>query len=309
MGLGPPESASNRRADNIQTVLPESLMLETLKRRFTLIPRESLPKRVAAKLMDVAGIVLSRGVLLPPFSMRRTIGESRWQLKGEEFTIQGNHFVQKLIEDASLRPDSKVLDLGSGCGRIAIPLTKVLGTAGAYIGLEPMAKLVRWCLRKITPRFPNFEFRHCDIYNNLYNRTGTLRAESFTFPFESEYFDLVVATSVFTHLTPKAVQNYAGECSRVLKTRGKLFASFFLIENGTHGVNAGLDFDSIFEPNVARVIDPAIPERAVAYNTDWLVLQFDTKHLRLVPPIRWGCWTGKQPAYSGQDVLIFEKLP
>jgi SAM-dependent methyltransferase len=270
--------------------------------------RESLPKRIAAKLMDAASIVLSREELLPPFSMRRTIGESRWQLRGEEFVIQGNHFVQKLIEDAGLRPDSKVLDLGSGCGRIAIPLTKVLGAAGAYVGLEPMEELVRWCSREVTPCFPNFEFRHCNVCNSLYNRTGKLSAESFRFPLETEYFDLIVATSLFTHLTPKAVESYAGECSRVLKTGGKLFASFFLIENGMHGVNPGLDFDYVLEPNIARVIDPTIPERAVAYNTDWLILQFETKLLQLVPPIRWGCWTGKQPAYSGQDILIFEKL-
>jgi len=262
-------------------------MLETLKFRFALMPGESLPKRIAAKLMDVAGIFLGRDELLPPFSMRRTIGESRWQLRGEEFKIQGNRFVQKLIEDAGLRPDSKVLDLGSGCGRIAIPVTEVLSAAGEYVGLEPIANLARWCSKEITSRFPNFGFRHCDIYNNLYNRTGTIHPESFKFPFDTEYFDLIVATSVFTHLTPKAVENYALECSRVLKKRGKLFASCFLIENGIRGVNPGLDFDYVLEPNVARVIDPTNPERAIAFTSEWLVLQLENEHMRLLHPVRW----------------------
>lgn len=74
------------------------------------------------------------------------------------------------------------------------------------------------------------------------------------------------------------------------------------------GVNPGLDFDYILEPNIARVIDPAVPERAIAYSSEWLVSEFDAKQMRMMPPIRWGCWSGKQPAYSGQDILIFEKL-
>ena len=73
-------------------------------------------------------------------------------------------------------------------------------------------------------------------------------------------------------------------------------------------MNPGLDFDSILEPDVARVIDPAIPEKAIAYSTPWLVSQFEAKQMRLVPPVRWGSWAGKQPTYSGQDILIFDKL-
>jgi len=29
--------------------------------------------------------------------------------------------------------------------------------------------------------------------------------------------------------------------------------------------------------------------------------------LELAQPIRWGSWSGREPAYSGQDVLILEK--
>jgi SAM-dependent methyltransferase len=278
-----------------------------LKSRFVPVPGESLPKQIAAKFMDCAGIFLNRGELLPPFSMRRTIGESKWQLRGEDFKIQGSHFAGKLTDDAGLRPNSKVLDLGSGCGRLALPMTKILSTAGEYVGLEPIQRLVRWCSKEITPRFGNFRFEHCDLCNSLYNKEGAIRPESFKFPFDNGYFDVVVATSVFTHLLPSAVANYAKECSRVLTRGGRLFASFFLLENGTIGVNAGLNFCSVLQPDIARVVDLDVPEKAVAYSSDWLSDVFREKGMRLVPPIHWGCWTGRQPAYSGQDVLILEK--
>ncbi len=278
-----------------------------LPSRFVPVPGESIPKQLAAKIMDFAGILLSKGELLPPFSMRRTIGESKWQLRGEDFKIQGNQFARKLSDDACLCASSRVLDLGSGCGRLAIPLTNILSPGGEYVGLEPIERFVRWCSKEISSRFPNFTFEHCDLYNGLYNSTGTIRPESFTFPFENGAFDLVVATSVFTHLLPNAVENYARECSRVLACGGRLFASFFLLENGTVGVNAGLNFSSVLEPHIARVVDIAVPEKAVAYTSEWLLHVFGKSAMRLVPPIRWGCWTGRQPAYSGQDVLIFER--
>ena len=282
-------------------------MLETLKRLCVFVPGDSFPKQVASKVMDAAGVLLNGRELLPPFSMRRIIGESRWQLRGQDFKIQGNHFVQKLIEDAGLRPDSQVLDLGSGCGRIALPLTKVLNSTGTYWGLEPMESLVKWCSRRITRSFRNFQFQHSDIYNKLYNKAGEIRPEEFKLPFNSNQFDLIVATSVFTHLTTGAVKNYAAECSRVLKRGGRLFASFFLLENGTRSPDGGINFSCVLDQGISMVIDPTVPEKAVAYSSDWLLSIFGLQRLQLIPPIRWGAWAGRQPGYSGQDVVIFEK--
>lgn len=283
-------------------------MFEGLKRRCVFVPGDSFPKQIASKVMDAAGVLLNRGELLPPFSMRRIIGESRWQLRGQDFKIQGKHFAQKLTEDAGLHPNSQVLDLGSGCGRIALPLTRILDSTGSYWGLEPMEPLVRWCRRRITPSFRNFQFQHSDICNKLYNKAGKIRPEEFKLPFNNNQFDLIVATSVFTHLTSEAVEHYAEECSRVLRRGGRLFASFFLLENGTRSFDGGINFGCVLDPGVSMVIDPITPEKAIAYRSDWLLSIFGSRRMQSIPPIRWGCWTGRQPSYSGQDILIFEKL-
>ena len=272
------------------------------------IPHQSLSKNIATVAMDVLGAVVNLNELLPPFSMRRLVGEPRWQMSGRDFLNTGRHFVDKLTQDAGLTTDTRLLDLGSGCGRIAIPLTNIIRQSGRYVGLEAQRLLVLWCQRHITQAYPNFEFLHCDLYNRLYNPRGALKAEDLTFPFEQNQFNLVVATSLFTHLEPEAARNYIRESSRVLEPGGSMFATFFLLENGTRSVDGGLDFrHSYDEGGSVRVIDPAIPESAVAYSTEWLLPVFQAYGLRLAPAVRLGSWTGRQPGYSGQDVLIMKK--
>ena len=258
--------------------------------------------------MDLIGSLLTSGELLPPFSMRRFVGEARWQVRGEDFKFQGNHLVEKLVQDAGLLSNSRVLDLGSGCGRLAIPLTRLLGHDGSYEGLEPVPALVAWCSKAITRRFPNFRFQVADIQNALYNPAGSVRAEEFTFPFPENNFDLIIATSVFTHLTSKALINYAVQCSRVLRPGGRLFASFFLLDKGSRSPDGKINFSARVEGDpLAWTLDKELPERAVAFRSDALIPIFQARSLALEPPIRWGCWTGLQPAYSGQDILIFRK--
>ena len=267
---------------------------------------DSLPKRLVAWAMDWMQNIIYPRRLLPPFSMRRSVGQGQWELGGQQFEEHGRHLAEKLTEDASLRPESRVLDLGSGCGRIAIPLTKILRPPVYYRGLELMEPLVQWCDREITSRFPHFQFAHCYVQNALYNPKGGERPEAYRLPFKPSQFDLVIATSVFTHMLPAATQNYIAECARVLAHGGRFFGTFFLIDNGTSSVDGFLKFIHL-QHDIALSIDPQLPERAVAYHSDWLLNLFRRSKMRFLPPVRWGGWTGRQPAYSGQDVLIFEK--
>lgn len=64
-----------------------------------------------------------------------------------------------------------MLDVGSGIGRMARPLTKFL-TSGSYVGIDIVPRGIEWCQRHITSRYPNFTFQHADVYNKEYNPTG-----------------------------------------------------------------------------------------------------------------------------------------
>src|SRR5262249_42158007 len=139
-----------------------------------------------------------------------------------------------------------------------------------------------------------------------YNPRGKVDPASFSFPFEADSFDLVIATSVFTHLMPETVRNYIAECSRVVVPGRRFFSSFFLIENGVASADGGLVFKYPVQ-ETALWFEAIHPERAVAYRLEWLLNLLREFDFELVEPVRWGNWTGRTPWYSGQDVLILQK--
>src|SRR5436190_20773342 len=104
-----------------------------------------------------------------------------------------------------LEASHRVLDVGCGCGRMAIPLTRYLDATGSYEGFDIAATAIDYCRRQITPRHPNFRFKVADIHNGTYNPAGRTSAANFAFPYEQGEFDFAFATSVFTHLLPEAM--------------------------------------------------------------------------------------------------------
>ena len=100
------------------------------------------------------------------------------------------------------------MDVGCGIGRMAVPLINYLTEVGSYDGFDIIKPNINWCMNNITPRFPHFRFQHVDIYNKHYNNTGTLQANTFSFPYPDESFNFVLLTSVFTHMLPVDLRHY-----------------------------------------------------------------------------------------------------
>lgn len=84
----------------------------------------------------------------------------------QEFQDIGQAFVRECKEYCHLLPNSNFLDIGSGIGRIAIPLTDYLSSTGKYEGFDIMPANVQWCQDNITTRHPGFCFKVADIFNN-----------------------------------------------------------------------------------------------------------------------------------------------
>ncbi|UCA50521.1 class I SAM-dependent methyltransferase [Streptomyces sp. WA6-1-16] len=51
-------------------------------------------------------------------------------------------------------PAHDVLDAGCGAGRIAVPLTDVLGEKGSYLGFDIVPHAIEWCSSAMTPKYP-----------------------------------------------------------------------------------------------------------------------------------------------------------
>jgi SAM-dependent methyltransferase len=100
-----------------------------------------------------------------------------------DFIKIGEEFAGYFIEMGMLKPNEKVLDVGCGIGRMALPLTKYMNRRGEYWGFDIVKEGIDWCTERYTPRFPNFHFLFSNVYNQHYNPGGKQRGSEYVFPF------------------------------------------------------------------------------------------------------------------------------
>jgi SAM-dependent methyltransferase len=222
-----------------------------------------------------------------------------------DFAETGDEFLAHFTDLAGLRSSDRVLDIGSGIGRMARPLTRVLDPArGSYEGFDVNRDGIGWCRRRYR-RHPNFNFRVADLYNRRYHPGGAQKASEYRFPYDDRSFDLVIATSVFTHLLEEEAEHYVAESARVLVPGGRLFATFFLLDDASRAQiaagNAGLPF--LDPAQHVAVLSEDLPEEAVAYDRGWVGDRLAAHGLKPAEP-RPGTWSGRDDGLSFQDIVV-----
>lgn len=229
----------------------------------------------------------------------------------EVFKENGEEFLRHYIELAALTPHERMLDVGSGIGRKTLPLVRYLSQQGSYEGIDIVAKGVRWCREKYTPKFPNFRFQLIDVYNHLYNPEGKVSAKEYRFPFADREFDFVIMNSVFTHMMAEDVENYLAEVARVLKIGGRCLISFFLLNKDAieliEAEKSTLDFRYRFGP--AKAISREMPEDAIAFDENYVADLYERSQLEMKRPIHYGSWCGREKYLSYQDLVLATRTP
>ena len=217
-----------------------------------------------------------------------------------------------LIEHAFLKPSERVLDLGCGIGQKARVLATYLDSAGSYEGLDIVPAGIDWCQEKYV-RHSNFHFQLANVYSAHYNATSKNLASEYTFPYESEEFDLAFLSSVFTHMLPRDMERYFMEISRVLKPGGRCVISFFLLNSESlRRTDAGLNtikvpFRYESETGICLIADSASPETTVAHEERYVRELYDRNKLS-VTEITYGSWCGRRELIQSlQDVIIAVK--
>ncbi|MBI5915141.1 MAG: class I SAM-dependent methyltransferase [Bacteroidetes bacterium] len=238
-----------------------------------------------------------RGGLAPPRGLIYT--------GGGDFKQSGERTLANFKEFCNLKPSHHVLDVGSGIGRIALPLTQFLDKKnGSYEGFDVVKKGVDWCTQNIAAHHLNFRFRYISLDNDLYRTNGDSAAR-FRFPYDSDRFDLAIVNSVFTHMLPEEVGNYLGEIHRVMRPGGVCYATFFLFDEKTAWPEG---FDFPFDHGHYRLMDDAVKSANVTFEENWLrglAGQHGLGIRHLFP----GSWRGlpKSECKDFQDILVFEK--
>ncbi len=258
-------------------------------------------RRVACDVADLREKLSGRAQpLTPPRRM--------WELVGggdADFHSLGQSQV-KLLKAHGLQPYHQVLDVGSGIGRLASPLTQYLKAPGGFDGVEIIPEAVSWCQRVITSACPTFRFHRADVRNDRYNPAGRTPASSYVFPFADETFDFVFLGSVFTHMYAPDMRNYFSEIVRVMKPGGTCVISYYLLDVARRqqpaAPGSALRFDTALDGCWCAF--PDLPEAAIAFERRIVEQLYEASGMRILELIR-GNWdsSGRQD----QDIVIAVK--
>jgi ubiquinone/menaquinone biosynthesis C-methylase UbiE len=120
-----------------------------------------------------------------------------WESRGSNYAgIEDDvelHYMEKAVKDLGLAPDSEILEVGPGYGRIYKLLTGM--------GFN--------------------RTRMCDFVDSMrqecYIRTGIVpqKWDGKTLPYDNDSFDMVVVFDVLLHVPPKDLDNFLKEIKRV----------------------------------------------------------------------------------------------
>jgi SAM-dependent methyltransferase len=221
-----------------------------------------------------------------------------------DFVDTGDEFLRHFTHLAALGRDERVLDVGCGIGRMARPLAGHLSAQGSYDGFDVNREGIAWCRDRYASH-PNFRFQVADLYNRRYNPEGSQPADAFVFPYGDASFDLVICTSVLTHLLEGEADHYLAEIARVLAPGGRVVGTWFLLDDGSRAAigagRAGLPFLDPEGP--VAVVSDEMPEEAVAYDDAW-VADAHRRHGLEVASVHPGTWRGDEDGTSFQDLVI-----
>jgi SAM-dependent methyltransferase len=237
--------------------------------------------------------------LVPPRRLIDGIGGGSFQKIGQEFF---GHFTKI----GGLQPHHRVLDVGCGCGRMAVPMIPFLSDHAEYHGFDIVPDAIKWSQRHISGPFPRFHFALADVYSKQYNPSGKLKSGEYRFPYQDNYFDFTLLTSVFTHMLAADMEHYLAEIARTLKVGGNCMISFFLlgpdaralIEKGKSAINFHYPLADCMVSNQAR------PGDAVAYEEGFIRERFAKFNLKIIEPIHFGKWPGREKFLSYQDIIV-----
>jgi ubiquinone/menaquinone biosynthesis C-methylase UbiE len=229
-------------------------------------------------------------------------------------TISDEH-MRELDSQFPLRAGLRVLELGCGIGRDAIPLAEIIGPTGSYVGVDIIKPSIDWCKSAITARYPWMHFVHHDVADRLHNPAGAILYTSVHLPPANGSVDLVVAQSVFTHMLEDAVRHYLCEFARIIEPDGVVYATSFVVcDKILAKVRAQpvTVFDLSFRHALGDgcyVNELEYLTGAVAYTEPALARMVSAAGLEFARPILPGAWPGFHPQpFAGQDVMVLRRV-
>lgn len=225
------------------------------------------------------------------------------------FIASGRETLQLAERMAGLRPTHRVLDLGCGCGRLALPMMEFLADGGSYTGLDIDAGCIDWCVKNIAAQDTRFSFTFLDVQSDAYNVGGTVPPEEVRLPWPAHAFDRAVVSSVFTHLREEGIVRYVSELRRVIVPGGSVLASLLLMNDGTRAAMRNGSTSFMFEHRIGDhswTLDHSQPLEGVSIDEAW----FQALARRAgfaIPEVTYGTWRTTRGWTVQHDWLVLHR--
>jgi SAM-dependent methyltransferase len=216
----------------------------------------------------------------------------------------------QLLVQHGMPDDCRLLDVGSGYGRLAIGL-KTLGFRGRYVGFDILPRHVAWCRRHLADG-DRWRFRHLDVRNARYNPAGTIPGDQVRFPVRDDSKDFAALFSIFSHFYAADIRRYLAELRRVLAPGGRVLATFYLYDDDRLPAitDPARQYPLLHElDDNCRYASERDPLLCIGYRESFVRQLADETGLTVERVVR-GQWAGDQPAApdrSWQDVVILRR--
>lgn len=180
-----------------------------------------------SQLDEIIASIKSDGPL-PPEDFMQIIGS----YNTEHFVGNMKMFALEILTRCKASQNSSILDIGCGCGRLALPLSHYLNADGSYIGIDVWDEGIKWCKDNISIRHDNFIFFAVPSENNYYFvDQGTSIKNNYRLEcVPDNSVDITFAISVFTHLRHADAFTYLKEIGQKLKSDGVAYLTCFIID-------------------------------------------------------------------------------
>ncbi|WP_158793111.1 class I SAM-dependent methyltransferase [Granulicella sp. L60] len=220
-------------------------------------------KIVGDAISGIPNLFFSEYRELPPNHMRVRVGVNNKLLFNQPYHLWlGMQYWVRWLTKGYVRPDSDVVEIGCGCGRIAHPLRNDWFT-GTYLGIDIDKELLQWC----SEHFPKDKFAFLASTHKSATYTSDTSSEAIKFFFgEMASKDFIYSTSLYTHLLVPELVNYTSESFKVLREDGVMCMTFFCLDS----IERGGRWNFEHKIGDAYVENLKYPEAAVAYTKEFM---------------------------------------
>ncbi len=237
---------------------------------------------------------------VPPENLR-FMGESE-----TTYVQLGDDMVDRIGTVVDLAACRRVVDIGCGYGRIGAAFLRSSTFRGRYDGFDMLRPHMEWCNQHLGSR--RFRYHYLNIHSERYSPTGTLQQRDVRFDVPAGTADLVVLTSVFTHMYPDDVVHYLHECRRLVSPGGRVYATFFVLNDLQRGRTNHYALPHELTP-FCRYMSETEPLHVIGYEEAWLREQFAAAGFTMDGPFRQGAWSGQPEPFDFQDTVVLAPDP